>query len=64
MQESVQQQLRSRREALKLSQVDLAIKADCSPAFIAQAEAGYIPKRSKVIDRVWDALNDAEKAAA
>lgn len=64
MQEGVQANLRERREALKLSQVDLAIRADCSPGFIAQTEAGYIPKRSKVMGRVLAALDDAEKAAA
>lgn len=45
-----------------LTQLELAVRAGCSPGFIAQAEAGYIPKRSKVMERVTAVLDKVETA--
>jgi len=54
--------LRKRREAADLSQLDVAKRADCSPAMYGLLERGYRPHRSAVLDRVVAVLNDETQA--
>lgn len=49
---------RLRRE-LGLRQVDLARLSGCSLSYIGQLEAGFVPQRSEVIQRVLDVLDQA-----
>ena len=55
--------LRERREAAGLSQLDVARRATCSPAMYGLLERGYRPHRSAVLERVVAALNQAEPPA-
>ena len=54
--------LRKRREAADLSQLAVALRADCSPAMVGLVDRGYRPHRSAVIERIDRALSDAERA--
>ena len=55
--------LRERREAAQLSQLDVALRACCSPAMVGLIDRGYRPHRSAVIERIDRVLSDAEQAA-
>jgi predicted transcriptional regulator len=46
-----------RRRRAGLTQVQLAIKADCSRASVALLEAGFEPRHSEVLKRVDLVLN-------
>jgi len=48
---------RARRKSVGLTQAQLAKAADCSPASIANIEAGYVPRASRVVPRVLAALD-------
>lgn len=53
--------LRDRREALGLSRTRLAVIVGFSPAYIAQLEDGYRPRRGDAVARIstaLDGLND------
>jgi len=52
--------LRARREAVHLSQLAVALRADCSPAMVGLVDRGYRPHRSAVIERIDRVLSDAE----
>jgi len=52
--------LRKRREAADLSQLAVALRADCSPAMVGLVDRGYRPHRSAVIERIDRVLSDAE----
>jgi predicted transcriptional regulator len=51
-------ELRQTREAAGLTRAQLAGLADCSMAFIANVEQGYVPKRSPTLEHIFDVLND------
>jgi predicted transcriptional regulator len=55
--------LRGRRQALKLSRVAVATLASCSPAHVGQLEAGYRPKRGDAVERIAEVLDRAEREA-
>jgi len=44
-----------------LSQLAVALRADCSPAMVGLIDRGYRPHRSAVIDRIDRVLRDAEQ---
>ncbi|MEJ7787412.1 MAG: helix-turn-helix transcriptional regulator [Solirubrobacteraceae bacterium] len=52
--------LRERREAAGLSQLDVALRAPCSPAMVGLIDRGYRPHHSAVIARIDRVLSDAE----
>lgn len=52
--------VRLRREALGLTQIQLANLADCSPDSVGRIEAGYAPRSSRVVPRIEAALASAE----
>lgn len=54
--------LRPARERLGLSRIELAQRADCSLAYLANIEQGAPVRRSKVLERAWQALREAEAA--
>lgn len=47
------------RQQAGLTQVQLAVRADCSRASVALLEAGYEPKRSEVLKRVRAVLDQS-----
>lgn len=49
--------IRQRRRALGVSQLELAQLAECSPAMVGLLDRGYRPHRSAVLDRVNAVLN-------
>jgi len=56
--------LRAERERAGLTRADLAARVDCSLAMLGNLEAGAIPKRSAVLERVYAvlaALNDERR---
>lgn len=57
-------EIRKRRDALGLTQLDLARRAGVSIAMLRMLDNGYRPKRSLARDRVLDALSRAESARA
>lgn len=62
---TIAKQLRARREALGVTQRDLAVKAKCSPSTINNIEAGCVPRRGTMLDRLNRALDThAEQVAA
>jgi predicted transcriptional regulator len=52
--------IRARREAAGLTQRQLASAARCSLTFIANIEAGCGPRKSRVMPRIFDAIDVAE----
>lgn len=52
--------LRGRRQALGLTQTDLAVAANVSLAHVQNLERGLRPKRSAALARLRDALSRAE----
>jgi len=54
--------LRERREAAGLSQLDVALRAPCSPAMVGLVDRGYRPYRSAVIKRIERVLSAAEQS--
>ncbi|MGI8623714.1 MAG: helix-turn-helix domain-containing protein [Solirubrobacteraceae bacterium] len=44
--------VRSARQAVGLTRAQLAVRADCSLASLGNIEAGVIPRRSAVLERV------------
>lgn len=49
-------ELRRLRETAGLTQRELARQADCSLSWIANAEGGYVPRKSETLERVLRAL--------
>jgi predicted transcriptional regulator len=56
--------LRALRRAAGLSQVDVAVRAGCSPSFVGQVEAGYRPVRSHLVERIRAVLTDGSEMGA
>jgi transcriptional regulator with XRE-family HTH domain len=52
--------IRSRRRAAALTQRQLAAAAGCSLTWLANIEAGCIPRQSEVLEHIEAALNAAE----
>lgn len=54
--------MRERREELRLTRAALAVEAGCSLTHLENIEAGLVPRRGHVLDRVFAvlALNDDE----
>lgn len=50
-------ELRDLRKATGLTQNQVAALAQCSRAFIANVEQGYVPRHSPTLDRILDLLN-------
>jgi predicted transcriptional regulator len=53
--------VRTRRIALGLTQLDLAAKAPCHNSLVSQVEAGYRPSRSKGYARLVATLERLER---
>jgi len=51
-------ELRKLRRAAGLTQRELALHAECSLSWIANAEGGYVPRASVTLGRVLDVLSD------
>jgi predicted transcriptional regulator len=56
--------LRAQREAVGLTQRQVAVAAGCSLSTVANVEAGCVPSRSEAIGRIRAALDAAEREAA
>lgn len=52
--------VRSRRRAAGITQRELAVEASCSIGSVANLEAGVVPRRSEVLDRILEALGRVE----
>lgn len=50
--------VRDTREALGLSRIQLSVLAGCSLTHVTNIEAGAVPRRSVVLERILHALND------
>jgi len=55
---------RELRRAAGLSQVDLAVRAECSVSMLRLIEQGYRPNGSEVIERISSVLGEVDRAAA
>ncbi|MGI8729858.1 MAG: hypothetical protein ACR2LK_07690 [Solirubrobacteraceae bacterium] len=47
---------------MELSQLAVALRAECSPAMVGLVDRGYRPHRSAVIERIDRVLSDAEQS--
>jgi len=53
--------LREARTRLGVSRAELAGLADCSMAALGNIEQGAVPKRSRVLERAWQALDSVKR---
>ena len=56
--------IRALRRAAGLSQVELAVRAGCSPSFVGQVEQGYQPPSSAAVARIRAVLAQETPTAA
>lgn len=58
------EELRNARLAAGLTQAQLAVRADCSLGSLGNMEAGVIPRRSAVLERVVVVLSSTNEGPA
>ncbi len=56
--------VRQRRQAVGLTQIELAARAGCALSSVFNLEAGIVPRRSRVVPRILAVLDQAERDAA
>lgn len=54
--------IRDLRRAAGITQTELAVRAGCSVAYVRQLETGCLPRSSRVLPAILNALNDVEPA--
>jgi transcriptional regulator with XRE-family HTH domain len=55
--------VRSRRIAARLSQLELAERAGCAESTMRLFDRGYVPRHSEALERVLAVLDEAEMVA-
>ncbi len=56
--------MRQRRQAVGLTQIEVAARAGCALSSVFNLEAGIVPRRSRVVPAILAVLDQAEQDLA